>query len=76
MLVYAFDIQGRKKLVAVKQAQPGPVGMAFTAEPRKVAPFSRREGFRDKLDKGIEDQYMIINLQVFITTFNVLKRHI
>lgn len=40
------------------------------------APTLRREIFRDKLDIDIEDFYMVINLQVFISTFSVLIKHI
>lgn len=71
-----FYIQGREKLVVVKQTHPEPVEMTFIAEPGKAMLLFRREGFRDKLDMDIDDQYMLINLQVLITTFSVLRRHI
>lgn len=35
-MIYTFDIQGRKKLMTVRQTQPEPVRITFTAEPRKA----------------------------------------
>lgn len=80
-MIYTFDIQGGKKKKIIDSetdpaTQVGPVGMTLTTAPRTVAPLFRREGFRDQLDIDIEDQHMMISLQVFVTTFNILKRRI
>ena len=77
-MIYTFDIQGgKKKKIIDSETDPATqVGMTLTTAPRTVAPLFRREGFRDQLDIDIEDQYMMINLQVFVTTFNILKRRI